>query len=159
MHKYDIPDIRKKKHFSTFWSSSILTTFATPESSWVDTWWRNLYICTICKYVFYQRVKIIIQNIEIYIYKHNGFCKWNVISISYSFIQRGFINCPCWYTGCSLNIVFFALRFFDFSELCQFCCTAGVLPAWCVYTHWHRGKTEKGQSPEYSKIFVKKHNI
>ena len=22
-----------------------------------------------------------------------------------------------------------------FSELCQFCCSAGVLPAWCVYTH------------------------
>ena len=34
--------------------------------------------------------------------------------------------------GCSLNIVFF-LR--DFSELCQFCCSAGVLSAWCVYTH------------------------
>ena len=25
----------------------------------------------------------------------------------------------------------------------------------CVYTHWHKGKTEKGQSPEYSKIFGK----
>ena len=39
-------------------------------------------------------------------------------------------------TGCSLNIVFF-------SELCQFCCSAGFLPA-CVYTHWHRGKTKSG---------------
>ena len=38
----------------------------------------------------------------------------------------------------------FSLKFFDFSELCQFCCCAGVLPAWCVYTHWHRGKTESG---------------
>ena len=38
-----------------------------------------------------------------------------------------------------------------------FFCSVGVLPAWCVYTHWHRGKTEKGQSPEYFKIFGKKH--
>ena len=39
--------------------------------------------------------------------------------------------------------------FCDFSELCQFSCSAGFLSAWCVYTHWHRGKTEKG--PEYFK--------
>ena len=50
----------------------------------------------------------------------------------------------------------FSLKFCDFPELCQFCCSAGVLPAWCVYTNWHRGKTEKGQSPEYFKIFGKK---
>ena len=36
----------------------------------------------------------------------------------------------------------FSLKFCDFSELCQFCCSAGFQPAWCVYTHWHRGKTE-----------------
>ena len=29
----------------------------------------------------------------------------------------------------------FILNFCDSSELCQFCCSAGVLPAWCVYTH------------------------
>ena len=29
----------------------------------------------------------------------------------------------------------FSLKFSDFSEVCQFCCSAGVLPAWCVYTH------------------------
>ena len=29
-------------------------------------------------------------------------------------------------------ILCFSLKF---SELCQFCCSAGVLPAWCVYTH------------------------
>ena len=29
------------------------------------------------------------------------------------------------------------------------------LPVWCVYTHWHRGKTEKGHSSEYLKIFEK----
>ena len=29
----------------------------------------------------------------------------------------------------------FSLEFCDFSELCQFCCSAGVLPAWCVYIH------------------------
>ena len=50
----------------------------------------------------------------------------------------------------------FSLKCSDFSELCQFCFSAGVLPAWCVYTHCHqRGKTEKGQRPEYSKIFGK----
>ena len=49
----------------------------------------------------------------------------------------------------------FSLKCCDFSELCQFCCSAGVLPAWFVYTHWHRGKKEKGQSPEYLKIFGK----
>ena len=54
-------------------------------------------------------------------------------------------------TGCSLNIVFY-LKFFEFSELCQFCCSAGVLPAWRVYTHWHRDKTESGK---YIKIFEK----
>ena len=53
----------------------------------------------------------------------------------------------------------FSLKCCDFSELCQFCCSTGFLPAWCVYTHWHRWKTVKGQSPEYLKIFGKKHNI
>ena len=47
-------------------------------------------------------------------------------------------------TGCSLISVF-SLKFCDFSELCQFCCSAGECT---VYTHWHRGKTEKGKSPE-----------
>ena len=55
-------------------------------------------------------------------------------------------------TGCSLNIVFF-LKILSFFLNC--CCSAGVLPAWCVYIHWHRGKTEKGKSPEYFKIFQK----
>ena len=55
-----------------------------------------------------------------------------------------------------INYCVFSLKCCDFSELCQFCCRAGVLPAWCVYTHWHQGKTEKGQSPEYFKIFGKK---
>ena len=50
----------------------------------------------------------------------------------------------------------FSLKFCNFSELCQFCCSAGVLPSCCVYTHWHRGKTEKYKSPEYSKSFGKK---
>ena len=51
-------------------------------------------------------------------------------------------------TGCSLNIVFFL----KFSELCQFCCSADVLPAWRVYTRWHRAKTGSGK---YIKIFEK----
>ena len=29
----------------------------------------------------------------------------------------------------------FSLKFWDFSELCQFCCSAGFLPAWWVYKH------------------------
>ena len=32
--------------------------------------------------------------------------------------------------------------------LCKFCCNAGVWPA-IVYTHWHRGEIERGQSLEY----------
>ena len=47
----------------------------------------------------------------------------------------------------------FSLIFWNFSELCQFCCSPGVLPAWRVYTHTD---TEKGKSPEYFKIFKKK---
>ena len=43
----------------------------------------------------------------------------------------------------------FSLKFCDFSELCQFCCSAGFLHVWFVYTHWHWRKTEKGQNPEY----------
>ena len=46
----------------------------------------------------------------------------------------------------------FSLKFFEFSELCQLCCSAGFLPACCVYTHWHREKTESGK---YIKIFEK----
>ena len=38
----------------------------------------------------------------------------------------------------------FSIKFCDFSELCQFCCSAGFLPAWCVYTHWQtEGKQRK----------------
>jgi len=48
--------------------------------------------------------------------------------------------------------VFFPYNYVFFSELYQFCCSAGVLPAWCVYTHWHREKTESGK---YIKIFEK----
>ena len=42
----------------------------------------------------------------------------------------------------------FSLKCWDFSELCKFCCSTGVWPA-IVYTYWHRGETERGQSPEY----------
>ena len=47
----------------------------------------------------------------------------------------------------------FSLKFCEFSLFGQFCCSVGVLSAWCVYAH--RVKTEKDQSPEYSKIFGK----
>ena len=54
----------------------------------------------------------------------------------------------------------FSLKFCDFSELCQFCCSAGVLPVILWSKHevrcTHRGKTERGLSPEYIlKIFEK----
>ena len=39
-------------------------------------------------------------------------------------------------------ILCFSFKVFEFYELCQFCCSAGVLPACCVYTHWHREKTK-----------------
>ena len=52
----------------------------------------------------------------------------------------------------------FSLKCCIFSELFHLCCSAGVLPAWCVYTHRHRGKTERDKSLEYFKIF-KKHII
>ena len=46
-------------------------------------------------------------------------------------------------------ILCFSLKCCDFSELCKFyCCSAGVWPE-ILYTHWHRGKTDRGQSPEY----------
>ena len=54
------------------------------------------------------------------------------------------------------KLLCFSLQYWNFSELCQFCCSAGVLTALCVYKHWHRGKTEKGKSPEYFKIFKTK---
>ena len=57
----------------------------------------------------------------------------------------------------SLNIVF-SLICCDSSELRQFCCSAGVWPA-IVYTNWHRGEAERGQSPEYILKSSKKHYI
>ena len=39
------------------------------------------------------------------------------------------IHQECLTTGC------FSLKFCNFSELCQICCGADFLPAWCVYTH------------------------
>ena len=41
----------------------------------------------------------------------------------------------------------YSLKFCDFSELCQFCCSAGVLPAWCVCTHTDtEGKQRKARA-------------
>ena len=51
--------------------------------------------------------------------------------------------------------------FCDFSELCQFCCSAGFLPAWCVYSVHTLTPWENRERPE-SRIFLKirkKHNI
>ena len=59
------------------------------------------------------------------------------------------------HTGCSLNIVFFSLKFWTFLNSASSAASAGLLPALCVNTR-HRGRTEKGQSPEYFKISGKK---
>ena len=75
--------------------------------------------------------------------------EWGIISILFHFILT---------TGCSLDIVFF-LKILLFFWTLQVRYSDGVLSAWCVYTHWHRGNTEKGRSPEYFKIFEKQHNI
>ena len=62
----------------------------------------------------------------------------------------------CIYTRCSLNILFFSLKFCDFSEHCQFCCSAGVLPAG-VYTH--TVTTERMAKVQNISNLRKKHNI
>ena len=52
----------------------------------------------------------------------------------------------------SLNIVFFPLKLCDVSEHCQFCCSAGVLPSWWVYTHTDtEGKQRKARVRNISK--------
>ena len=66
-----------------------------------------------------------------------------------------FLSKACFCYRVFIKYCVFSLKFCDFSELCQFCCSAGFLPAWCVYTHWHRGKTGKGQSQKYFKILGK----
>ena len=58
-------------------------------------------------------------------------------------------------TGCSLNIVFFLKMLWFFLTLPvllqRWCSTCLV----CVYTYWHKRKTERGQCPENFKIFGK----
>ena len=80
-----------------------------------------------------ERAKLIFRISKIYL----KYCIWLLRRMDNWLFQR--------YTGCSWNIFFFSLKC-DFSELCQFCCSASVWPA-IVYTHW--GETERGQSPDY----------
>ena len=49
----------------------------------------------------------------------------------------------------------FSLKFWIFLNSASSAASAGFLPALFVYTHCHRGRTEKGQSPGYFKIFGK----
>ena len=44
----------------------------------------------------------------------------------------------------------FSLKLCYFSEHCQFCCSAGFLPAWCVCTHTD---TEENRERQESGIF------
>ena len=61
-------------------------------------------------------------------------------------------------TGCLLNIVFFLKNMWFFWTLQVLLQRQRRWPA-IVYTHWYRGKTERGQSPEYILKSLKKHNI
>ena len=49
----------------------------------------------------------------------------------------------------------FSLIFFEFLNSASVGAALVFYMPYCVYTHWRRGKTEKGQSPVYSKIFGK----
>ena len=49
----------------------------------------------------------------------------------------------------------FSLKFWIFLNSASSAASASFLPALCVYTHWHRGRREKGQSLKYFKIFGK----
>ena len=54
----------------------------------------------------------------------------------------------------------FSLKCCDFSELCQFCCSAGVLPSWFVYTDTDtKGKQRKTRDRNILKSLEQKHNI
>ena len=51
----------------------------------------------------------------------------------------------------------FFLKILWFFWICQFCCTAGVLPAWCVNTHTDtEGKQSKARVQNILKSSVKK---
>ena len=53
---------------------------------------------------------------------------FSIITITYIHVKHVYTYKARRATGCSLNIVFF-FKMLRFSELCQFCCSAGVLPA------------------------------
>ena len=61
------------------------------------------------------------------------------------FLQRYFTSSFQQMYRVSIYYWFF-LKFLWFSKLCYFCCSAGVLPTWCVYTHWYWGKRERQKS-------------
>ena len=48
-----------------------------------------------------------------------------------------------------INYCAFSLKRCDFSELCQFCCSAGVLPAWRVYTIHTLTQRENRERPVF----------
>ena len=97
--------------------------------------------------------------LNIYKFVFSCCCLFSTFYLWYMYSKRD-LECDSMFLHktCSSNyrlFIKYCVFSLDFSELCQFCCTAGVLPAWCVYTHWHRGKTEKDQSPECFKILRK----
>ena len=56
------------------------------------------------------------------------------VSIHNLFFQSSLQPIP-WMYRVFIKYCVFSFKCCDFSELCQFCCSAGFLPAWCVYTH------------------------
>ena len=130
---------------------------------------KNWYSCMYCTYLLYlipsslYRLILLINTKYLNTFAQLKFCKG--VFCCYPIFGR--INFYCLacknslqfnlLTGCSLNIVF-SLKCCDFSELCKFCCNAGVWPTF-VYKHWHRGgNRERGQSPEYILQSSKKYN-
>ena len=91
------------------------------------------------------------------------------LSISLSFHYKKIINFSCKASvpksdrfkasyRMFIKYCVFSLKFWDCSELCQFCCSAGVLPAWlCTHTNT-LGKQRKTRVRNILKS-SKKHNI
>ena len=59
---------------------------------------------------------------------------WNIPIYLSLFISLS-INMHIFIYRVFIKYCVFSFKCCDFSELCQLCCSAGVLPAWCAYTH------------------------
>ena len=131
-------------------------TYLLKENGWLVLWrsWRLMIIIFLhlhlkTKIILELNVSFKTDELGIKLYISNQFAEK---------VRRALAKSRACYRV-FIKYCIFSLKCCDFSELCQFCFSAGFLPALCVYTHWHRGITEKGQSLEYFKNFRIKHNI